>query len=67
MVFPSDDLAGHMPGRHGLTRYEFGPILDVLLEGLPEGARLDLAFSLREREGWLASAWAQHVRATRFT
>lgn len=67
VVFSSADLAGHMPGRHGLRRYDLGPILEVLLEGLPEGARLDLALSLREREGWLASAWAQHVRATRFT
>lgn len=66
VLLSSEDLAGHMPGRHGLVRYDAAPlILTDLAALLPEGADLTVALSLRATGPWRRSCWAQHVRATR--
>lgn len=66
VLMSSEDLAGHMPGRHGLTHYDAAAtILADLAAMLPADATLTVAFSLRDMPAWRRSCWAQHVRATR--
>ncbi|WP_296764277.1 hypothetical protein [Sediminimonas sp.] len=71
VVISSENLAGHMPGRHGLRRYSVTPAImarfaEVTGECLPD-ALIDFHFSTRERESWLRSCYWQHLRATRMT
>lgn len=66
VLMSSEDLAGHMPGRHGLMHYDAATmILADLAAMLPADAALTVAFSLRGMTAWRRSCWAQHVRATR--
>ncbi len=66
VLMSSEDLSGHMPGRHGVMRYDAAAlILGDLAATLPKGAALTVALSLRETGAWRRSCWAQHVRATR--
>lgn len=71
VLLASEDLAGHMPGRHGLRAYTAAPkLLATLAETLAEscpGAQVELFFSTRSADAWLASCYAQHLRATRIT
>ena len=67
----SEDLAGHMPGRRGVTRYDACPslvatIADAFFSVTPT-TQVDFVFTTREAEAWLASCHAQHIRATRMT
>ncbi|MGI3170081.1 hypothetical protein ACRARG_13060 [Pseudooceanicola sp. C21-150M6] len=69
VLMSSEDLSGHMPGRHGLTSYRAAekimPVLrEVALECLP-GAGIGFWFTTRSRRPWLASCYAQNVRASR--
>lgn len=68
VLMSAEDLAGHMPGRHGLTRYAAAPaILAMLADLLQEGIELTVALSLRANGPWRRSCWGQHVRATAHT
>ena len=72
VLMSSEDLSGHLPGRHGLDRYDAAALI---MSQLADAARdcfgdtLDLAFffSTRGRESWLRSTWWQNLRSTRLT
>ncbi|WP_375688445.1 hypothetical protein [Pseudooceanicola sp. LIPI14-2-Ac024] len=72
VLVSSEDLAGHMPFRHGATGYDAAP---RLMAGLCEAAaaairrphRIDILFTTRAPGPWVASCHAQHLRATRIT
>lgn len=70
-LITSEDLAGHMPGRRGLTRYDATPRLMQALTETWRAARPDddlhLAFTTRAAAPWLRSCHMQHLRATRMT
>lgn len=71
LLLSSEDLAGQMPGRRGLTSYDTTPqILAAMTEGF-RAARpeIALAFALTTRSAapWLLSCHMQHLRATRMT
>ena len=71
VLMSSEDLAGHVPGRHGLWGYEHAPKLmarmwAIVLECLP-GASVQFWFTTRDTPSWTNSAYGQNVRATRFT
>lgn len=72
VVLSSEDLSGHLPGRHGLDRYDaaaliMSQIADAAYDAF--GAELDLTFffSTRGRDRWLQSTWWQNLRVTRLT
>lgn len=71
VVVSQEDLCGHMPGRHGVDRYGAAvPLMRAVAETLADvhpGARPEFYFSTRAAEAWLASLYAQHLRATRMT
>jgi sulfotransferase family protein len=71
MLLASEDLAGHMPGRHGLRAYSATPrLMTMLVETLAEvipTARVEFLFTTRDPDDWLASCHAQHLRASRMT
>lgn len=69
VLMASEDLSGHMPGRHGLKDYSATPelmktLVTTLGEILPD-LTIDLFFSTRAPAPWLASCHAQHLRASR--
>lgn len=69
ILISAEDLAGHMPGRHKLLRYDAAPVLmasftEIAQEVFP-GIALDFAFSTRDSAAWMRSAHAQNIRATR--
>ncbi|MFT7593125.1 MAG: hypothetical protein ACI8R4_000437 [Paracoccaceae bacterium] len=71
VLLDSEDLGGHMPGRRGLTSYAATPLLmrtlvETLCKIRPD-ARAQFFFSTRSADPWLASCYAQHLRATRIT
>ncbi|MGR3760844.1 hypothetical protein ACUXV3_12045 [Roseobacteraceae bacterium NS-SX3] len=71
VLLASEDLAGHMPGRHGLTDYSAAPALmqgieETVLALHPE-ARIHFFFSTREAGPWLRSCHVQHLRASPMT
>jgi hypothetical protein len=68
----SEDLSGHMPGRHGLECYDSaGLVMKTLSDAVAQrfGPTTDLRFyfSTRGRETWLRSTWWQNLRSTRLT
>jgi len=71
ILLASEDLAGHMPGRHRLTSYAATPqLMQTLVETLAEVRRdtqAQLFFSTRTADSWLASCYVQHLRTTRIT
>ncbi len=71
LLFSSEDLSGHMPGRLGLTGYDAAPRLLARLEEVAQtclpGADLRIFLTTRAPGPWLRSTYAQHVRALRFT
>ena len=72
ILMSSEDLSGHMPGRHGLECYDSaGLVMRCLSEAAEHhfGRNLDLVFyfSTRDREPWLRSTWWQNLRSTRLT
>ncbi|MDK3020277.1 hypothetical protein [Pseudodonghicola flavimaris] len=69
IMLSAEDLAGHMPGRHGVADYGAAPalmqaVVATLAEIAPEAEPV-FYFSTRAPEAWLASCHAQHLRATR--
>lgn len=71
VLLASEDLCGHMPGRHGLTSYSAAPSLmqaavETIAQTRPK-AGIALFFSTRAAEPWLASCHAQHLAASRMT
>lgn len=71
VLISSEDLSGHMPGRHGLRGYDSAPRLAVTLrdawaEVHPE-TRVTFLYGLRAPDPWLTSCYAQHLRASRMT
>lgn len=71
VLLASEDLAGHMPGRRGLRRYDATPklmaVLAETLRAVHPSADIRFYFSTRAATPWLHSCHAQHVRATRMT
>ncbi|KMK68762.1 hypothetical protein [Puniceibacterium sp. IMCC21224] len=72
ILMSSEDLSGHLPGRHGLDRYDAAAlILSQVAEAAHTrfGATLDLTFhfSTRSADAWLRSTWWQNLRSTRMT
>lgn len=71
VLLASEDLSGHMPGRHGLPSYTAAPQLmltaaETLVEIRPD-CRPEFFFSTRAAAPWLASCHAQHLSAARMT
>ncbi|WP_428927814.1 hypothetical protein [Marinibacterium sp. SX1] len=71
VLISSEDLCGHMPGRHDLADYGAAPrilswIVGAIMAAQPE-AEVGVHFSTRAAEPWLRSSHAQHLRATRIT
>lgn len=72
ILMSSEDLSGHLPGRHGLDRYDAAALI---LSQVGEAAHarfgldLDLTFhfSTRAADAWLRSTWWQNLRSTRLT
>lgn len=71
VLLSSEDLAGHMPGRREVTRYDAVPVLMQTVastfHAVHPDAKVTLAFTTREAAQWLASCHMQHLRATRIT
>lgn len=69
VLVSSEDLAGHMPGRRGLRRYDATPrLMSALLYAVraaQPNADVTLVFTTRAADPWLASCHAQNVRASR--
>ena len=71
VVISAEDLCGHMPGRDGVETYAAtAPLMQAVAETLaavqPKAAPV-FYFSTRGAGDWLASAYAQHLRASRMT
>ncbi|WP_299686257.1 hypothetical protein [uncultured Tateyamaria sp.] len=71
ILLSSEDLSGHMPGRHNLKAYDAAPALAAAMTeawdaALP-GVEVSFAYTTRDAGPWLASCYAQHLRATRIT
>ncbi len=72
ILMSSEDLSGHMPGRHGLDCYDSaGLVMRCLTEAVMQrfgtDAELTFYFSTRSRDPWLRSTWWQNLRSTRLT
>jgi hypothetical protein len=69
LILSSEDLAGHMPGRHSLHGYGAAPaIMQAIAVGFRTAApddELTFFFTARAAEPWLRSCYAQHLRASR--
>ncbi|WP_299722782.1 hypothetical protein [uncultured Tateyamaria sp.] len=71
VLLSSEDLSGHMPGRHGLMDYSAAPRLvasmtDAWRAACPK-ARITWVYTTRAPGPWLASCHVQHLRAVRMT
>lgn len=72
ILMESEDLSGHMPGRHGVECYEgaglvMQSIANAALARFGDDTDLTFYFSTRSREDWLRSTWWQNLRSTRLT
>lgn len=69
IVISSEDLSGHMPGRHGVHGYGAAPhlmrALSVAFNAAAPDDELVFFFSTRSAEPWLRSCYAQHLRTAR--
>ena len=69
IVISSEDLSGHMPGRHGLHGYGAAPhlmrALSVAFKTAAPDDELSFFFTTRTADPWLRSCYAQHLRAAR--
>ena len=68
----SEDLSGHMPGRHGLECYDSAGLVmkclaDTAFDRFGPETDIMFYFSTRAREPWLRSTWWQNLRSTRLT
>ena len=71
IILSSEDLVGHMPGRHGLTEYSAAPSLAESMtqtwrDACP-GIEITWIFTTRAADPWLASCHVQHLRAGKTT
>ncbi|WP_323777253.1 hypothetical protein [Leisingera sp.] len=71
VLLASEDLSGHMPGRHGLKDYGAAPLLmkciqDTVLE-LQPAASICIFYMTRSAPEWLQSCHVQHLRASPLT
>ena len=71
VLLSSEDLSGHMPGRHGLTDYGAAPALagamcDTWRQAFRD-VRITWVCYTRAAAPWLASCHVQHLRAARMT
>lgn len=65
VLLSSEDLSGHMPGRHGLTDYSATiPLSAAMAEGWAD-ADITWIYYTRAAAPWLASCHVQHLRAAR--
>ena len=72
ILMSSEDLSGHMPGRHGLECYDSAGLVmkclsDAAFRRFGKDTDVTFYFSTREREAWLRSTWWQNLRSTRLT
>lgn len=71
IILSSEDLSGHMPGRHGLHGYGAAPhlmrALSVAFVAVSPDDELSFLFTTRAAEPWLRSCHAQHLRTARMT
>jgi hypothetical protein len=69
IILSSEDLSGHMPGRHGLHGYGAAPdlmrALSVAFKAASPDDTVEFFFTTRTPEPWLRSCYAQHLRASR--
>jgi hypothetical protein len=69
IVITSEDLSGHMPGRHKLHGYGAAPhlmrALSVAFKAASPRDELTFFFTTRSADPWLRSCYAQNVRAGR--
>jgi len=71
LVISAEELSGHLPGRGALEDYSAAPILlyafwEIARARYPE-AEIMIYLSTRAPEPWLASAYAEHVKASNMT
>ena len=72
ILMSSEDLSGHMPGRHGLECYDSSGLVmkaisDAAVKHFGPDVDLTFFFSTRGRASWLRSTWWQNLRSTRLT
>ncbi|MCI5110704.1 MAG: hypothetical protein MRY75_09115 [Marivita sp.] len=72
ILMSSEDLSGHMPGRHGLDCYDSAGLVmkslsDAAFRRFGRETDLTFYFSTRTRDAWLRSTWWQNLRSTRLT
>lgn len=69
IIISSEDLSGHMPGRHGLHGYGAAPhlmrALAVAFKTAAPEDEVTFFFTTRSAEPWLRSCYAQHLRTAR--
>jgi hypothetical protein len=70
ILLSSEDLSGHLPGRHGLECYDSaGLVMKCIADAVANrfGPYADpiFYFSTRDRGAWLRSTWWQNLRSTR--
>ncbi|MEH6645171.1 hypothetical protein [Sulfitobacter sp.] len=69
LIISSEDLSGHIPGRHGLHGYGAAPhlmrALSVAFKTTAPDDEVSFFFTTRAAEPWLRSCYAQHLRASR--
>ena len=72
ILMSSEDLSGHMPGRHGLDCYDSAGLVMRCISVsayacFGQDADVTFYFSTRDRGTWLRSTWWQNLRSTRLT
>ena len=72
ILMASEDLSGHMPGRHGLECYDSAGLVMKCISVsayacFGDEADVTFYFSTRNRDTWLRSTWWQNLRSTRLT
>lgn len=71
VLLSSEDLCGHMPGRHGLQDYGAAPkLLAAMVEACRAArpkAALSIVLTTRAAAPWLRSCYVQHLRTTDIT
>jgi hypothetical protein len=72
ILMASEDLSGHIPGRHGLESYDSAGLVMKCISVsafacFGEDADVIFYFSTRNRDTWLRSTWWQNLRSTRLT
>ncbi|MEH6520210.1 hypothetical protein [Sulfitobacter sp.] len=69
ILITSEDLSGHMPGRHGLHGYGATPhlmrALSVAFKAAAPDDELTFFFTTRAADPWLRSCYTQHLQASR--